>query len=57
MGSGRVWGSGLEDLEELAPQCAGSVRHSARARNRWTFERALLAFELANVPPVADGAP
>ena len=46
-----------EDLEELAPTCAELVRHSARARIRWTFERDLVAFELARVAPTDDGEP
>ncbi len=45
----------LEKLapEELAPSCAALVQTSPRARARWTFERALVAFEHAALPPAA----
>jgi hypothetical protein len=45
----------LERLEpeELPAACAELVRQSPRARARWAFERALVAFERAHVPPAA----
>lgn len=48
-------------LEQLEPEvlptaCAELVQGSPRARARWSFERALVAFERAQVPP-AVGEP